>query len=129
MTYLEYIGSAKWRRSPARLGELEASGHRCRACYAADGDEARLEVHHRTYERLGHELIGDLTALCRECHRVITDALRRRRYVSVPPRVVETVALFERPTQLFDPTVGVRCNEYRRTHFAAPDRRSTLVDA
>jgi hypothetical protein len=129
MSYFAYISSARWRWSPARLGELEASGHRCRTCFALDTAAAPLEVHHRTYDRLGRELIGDLTALCRECHSVITDMLLRRRYASIRPRVVNTRPLFERPTPLFDPTVGVRFNEYRRSHFAAPDRGASVVDA
>ncbi|GGI30816.1 hypothetical protein [Bradyrhizobium guangdongense] len=110
MTYLEYIGSYKWRTSAARLAELDASGHRCRTCYASSGEEGVwLEVHHRTYERLGHELVGDLTALCSYCHRVITDAHRRRRYAaSIRPVAVDTVPLFERRTPLFDPTMGFR---------------------
>ena len=29
-----------------------------------------LEVHHRTYERLGEELASDLTVLCNRCHHV-----------------------------------------------------------
>jgi hypothetical protein len=65
VTYLEYIGSAKWRSSLARLGELDAAGYRCRTCFEPGTAEAPLEVHHRTYERFGCELIGDLTALCR----------------------------------------------------------------
>jgi 5-methylcytosine-specific restriction endonuclease McrA len=28
-----------------------------------------LELHHRTYERLGRELITDLELLCEQCHR------------------------------------------------------------
>ncbi|MBR1188549.1 hypothetical protein [Bradyrhizobium sp. AUGA SZCCT0160] len=107
MTYFEYISSNRWRSSTARLAELEAAGHRCRTCYAAD-DEARLEVHHRTYQRLGSELVGDLTALCSYCHHAITDALRRRRYASIRPIVVDTAPLFERPVPLFDPTMGYR---------------------
>ncbi len=88
-----------------------ASGHRCRTCYATGGDGAPLEVHHRTYERLGHELVGDLTALCPGCHRTITDALRRRRYSSIRPSIVDTVPLFERPVPLFDPSAGFRRHE------------------
>lgn len=108
MTYSDYICSSRWRTSAARLGELAASGHRCRTCFAADLDDARLEVHHRTYERFGHELVGDLTALCRECHRVITDTLRRRRYAAIRPLIVDTVPLFERSAPLFDPIAGLR---------------------
>lgn len=103
MNYLEYIGSAKWGKSNARLGELAASGRRCRTCFAPEATGAPLEVHHRTYLRFGHELVGDLTALCRDCHRTITDALRRRRYASILPIIVDTVPLFERPAPLFNP--------------------------
>jgi hypothetical protein len=111
MTYLEYIGSTRWRKSTARLGELQAAGHRCRTCYAADGDDTRLEFHHRTYERLGHELVGDLTALCRYCHYAITDAHRRRRYALIRPVIVDTLPLFERSAPLFDPNAGFRRHE------------------
>jgi hypothetical protein len=51
--YREYIRSSKWKLSAARLGELEAAGHRCRGCFAPGTAEEPLEVHHRTYERLG----------------------------------------------------------------------------
>jgi 5-methylcytosine-specific restriction endonuclease McrA len=79
MNYKSYISSTNWSANPARLAELKAAGFRCRTCN--DGrDQAQLEVHHRTYERLGHEHVGDLTTLCSECHRDITDSLRRRRY-------------------------------------------------
>ncbi|MGJ5208131.1 HNH endonuclease [Bradyrhizobium sp. HKCCYLR20261] len=111
--YREHICSARWRLGDARLGELEAAGHRCRTCYEPGTSEAPLEVHHRTYERFGCEAIGDLTALCRDCHRVITDEIRRRRYVTIRPRIVDTAPLYERQVPLFDPTVGVNFNEYR----------------
>src|SRR5437867_1534862 len=58
--YERYISSAAWQTSPARLAELRASGHRCRLCFASD-QEARLEVHHRTYRRFGCERADDLT--------------------------------------------------------------------
>lgn len=32
-----------------------------------------LEVHHKTYERLGHERDEDLAALCWGCHDAVTD--------------------------------------------------------
>ncbi len=79
MLYESYITTLAWRANPARLAELEASGHRCRVCYAGR-DEAPLEVHHRTYQRLGCEDAGDLTTLCSDCHHLVTDFLRRRRY-------------------------------------------------
>lgn len=79
MLYQTYISSPAWRTSAARRAELAASGHRCRICNAGRGT-ARLEVHHRTYERLGRERVSDLTTLCSDCHRNATEHLRRRRY-------------------------------------------------
>ena len=40
-------------------------GYKCSKC-AVKGE--RLTVHHLTYERLGCELLSDLTPLCRGCH-------------------------------------------------------------
>jgi len=45
------------------------AGGRCQVCNSPDG----LEAHHRTYERLGDELPGDLTCLCRKCHQIFTE--------------------------------------------------------
>jgi hypothetical protein len=83
MNYRSYIQSAAWQASAARLGELALSGFRCRTCNLGRDDVA-LQVHHRTYARLGHEVIDDLTTLCVECHGVITCLLRGRRYATRP---------------------------------------------
>jgi 5-methylcytosine-specific restriction endonuclease McrA len=63
-----------------------------------------LQVHHRTYERLGHEQAGDLTALCANCHRAVTDMLRRRRYSGRLPLFHDTT-IANCMVPLFDPTV------------------------
>ena len=63
MRYSEYLRTAHWER--VRTVALEEAGHACELCGHAD----RLEVHHRTYERLGFERPGDLIALCSDCHR------------------------------------------------------------
>lgn len=84
--YERYLASADWRRSEARLRELSLAAHRCRLC-GRGSPETVLEVHHRSYERLGQELASDLCTLCRECHGLVTAELRRRRYAArpVPP--------------------------------------------
>lgn len=62
--YHTYIQSDAWRK---RANECKRrAGYRCQLCNGTD----RLEAHHRTYERLGREEPGDLTCLCRECHRM-----------------------------------------------------------
>lgn len=63
-SYPEYRASDAYlqRRSEA----LKAAGGICEHC----NEEHPLEVHHRTYERLGNESRWDLIALCRTCHDV-----------------------------------------------------------
>ena len=58
----EYLQSDHWRK--VREAALNRAGHRCQVC---NGTHI-LDVHHRTYERLGREEPGDLTVLCRRCH-------------------------------------------------------------
>jgi hypothetical protein len=63
LSYSDYRRTLHWRRLRRTVREL-AEG-RCQRC---DG-RAPLDVHHRTYERRGRELLEDLEALCRTCHR------------------------------------------------------------
>jgi 5-methylcytosine-specific restriction endonuclease McrA len=62
MTYFAYLRSWCWfwRRKRA----LHRAGYRCERCRGGE----HLDVHHRTYERLGRELDEDLEVLCRDCH-------------------------------------------------------------
>lgn len=60
--YVTYLASGHWRDT--REAALERAGRRCQLCNGAK----RLDVHHRTYERVGAEHPGDLTVLCRGCH-------------------------------------------------------------
>jgi hypothetical protein len=62
MPYADYLKTSHWWW--ARTVALRSAGYRCQLC---NSDES-LNVHHRTYERRGEELPGDLTVLCRECH-------------------------------------------------------------
>jgi len=101
MDYVTYITSAAWRSNPARQRELAAANFACRLCPNAAAIGARIEVHHRTYERLGHELDGDLIALCSECHLGVTSMLRARRYAaSSIPEATDTWVQLVKP--LFD---------------------------
>jgi 5-methylcytosine-specific restriction endonuclease McrA len=110
MNYHDYIASRTWRQNPARLAELEAAGFRCRICND-DGEASALEVHHRTYANLGHELPSDLTTLCRTCHRVVTDHLRRLRYANRATAHADIRQAFERPFRLVDSTFkeNIKC--------------------
>jgi hypothetical protein len=65
MPYEEYLRTPEWRRT--RAAALWCAGYSCSLDVThTDG----LEVHHRTYEHLGAELIADLIVLCHSCHRL-----------------------------------------------------------
>ena len=67
LTYSEYIKSDGWKIR--RLRALALAENRCQVCNSPN----RPEVHHRTYERLGHERDMDLTVLCHDCHKLFHD--------------------------------------------------------
>jgi len=71
--YAAYLRSPQWRATRERT--LRLRGRRCEAC----GSRHRLDVHHRTYVRLGRETEDDLRVLCRHCHETAHDAAKARR--------------------------------------------------
>jgi hypothetical protein len=62
MSYEQYLRTDHWLK--VRDAAIERANRRCALC----NSEVNLHVHHRTYERLGRELPGDLTVLCSACH-------------------------------------------------------------
>lgn len=60
--YETYLARPHWQE--VRRRALNRAGHRCQLC---NGDDT-LNVHHRTYDRIGAEDDADLTVLCRTCH-------------------------------------------------------------
>jgi hypothetical protein len=62
MPYADYLETPEW--FTVRMTALAVAGGRCEVC----NTEAPLDVHHRTYDRLGEEVLEDLSVLCRECH-------------------------------------------------------------
>jgi 5-methylcytosine-specific restriction endonuclease McrA len=63
MEYADYITSELWQITAA---EAKARAHhQCMLC----PETRALEVHHRSYARLGHERPEDLVVLCWWCHR------------------------------------------------------------
>ncbi len=61
--YARYLRSPQWKHMRALAHEHY--GSRCILCGSMD---TTLDVHHRTYARLGCERLADLTILCRGCH-------------------------------------------------------------
>jgi 5-methylcytosine-specific restriction endonuclease McrA len=93
MDYRKHMASQQWRSGTARLGELHAAESKCRICFAEASPGSPLEVHHRTYENFGNERSADLTTLCRDCHREVTNFLRARKYSSVVPKRADVIDL------------------------------------
>ena len=60
--YATYMGSAEWIAK--RNLVLRRDGFVCKLC----GSAKNLDVHHITYENLGHEKLDELITLCRDCH-------------------------------------------------------------
>ena len=76
MKYYEYIRSEAWQRkrkefySSKMYKQLRGSGKW--SCYCCARSDISLDLHHRTYKRLGNENIAiDLIPVCRECHTKI----------------------------------------------------------
>jgi hypothetical protein len=65
MPYRKYLRTPEWRRT--RAAALLRAGQCCSLDVTHTTD---LDVHHRTYERLGCELATDLVVLCRPCHAI-----------------------------------------------------------
>ncbi len=71
--YVAYINSPEWRAVRQRYFQSRLYKGRCAGCGATG---VTLDVHHRTYRRLGHEWLGDLIAVCRRCHDTIHNMQR-----------------------------------------------------
>ena len=63
MDYETYLWSREWKQ---RANEAkQRAGWQCALCE----ETKSLEVHHRTYQRVGRERPSDLVVLCWRCHR------------------------------------------------------------
>jgi len=78
--YHAYINSPAWALK--RKQKLRQTRSMCERCPASGHRRRATHVHHLTYERLGHELLTDLEALCNDCHADLhpehADELRRQ---------------------------------------------------
>lgn len=87
--YLAFINSPQWRTYRAAWWAEYDRRHPIRTCYCCGRPQSQLkrslELHHRTYERLGHEEYDDLVPVCgpksvggNGCHNWITRQWRQR---------------------------------------------------
>lgn len=60
--YAAYIACPEWAKLRAKV--LERDRFICQGC-----GERAVQAHHKTYERIGYELLMDLIAVCESCHK------------------------------------------------------------
>jgi 5-methylcytosine-specific restriction endonuclease McrA len=85
-SYQIYLASAAWK---VRRGLVLARAHgRCERCRV----RVATQVHHLTYARFGHERLGDLQALCADCHAAADNERRDRNAADVWWRRVDGFA-------------------------------------
>jgi cytochrome c len=64
LEYQDYVrNNTSWKSIRAKAHKRQRD---CLCC----GSREELDIHHKTYERLGHEKVTDLQVLCRDCHYV-----------------------------------------------------------
>ena len=75
MNYYNYIQSDKWQEKrkqyySSKMNKLFSmkSVWKCICCLKSG---IPLDLHHRTYKRLGNEKLSDLVTVCRKCHEMI----------------------------------------------------------
>lgn len=74
--YKAYLESDAWKRT--RKHAIEGARGACQLCDA----NGRIDVHHRTYDRVGDERLSDLIVLCRRCHERFHGILPTPNFVS-----------------------------------------------
>ena len=73
MPYPQYLLTEHWRKT--RSEAILRAGSKCQVC----SRPKKLEAHHRTYDRVGHERPEDVTVLCSECHDLFHNNSRLKR--------------------------------------------------
>jgi hypothetical protein len=66
--YAKYLNSDAWLKDK-RPKILKRDKHRCTKCGSYGSLKSPLQVHHKSYKRVGFESEENLTTLCRACHQ------------------------------------------------------------
>lgn len=101
--YAAYVSSAAWRA--VRRGWVEEYRLRngaepvCEVCAGA-WRLAADDLHHHTYDRLTEEAFEDLAPLCRRCHDLVHDTIRRSPHWARMRDVAASTKVIERLRRL-----------------------------
>lgn len=72
IVYSKYIVSESWKNFTKRF--YKKNKKECASC----SGKTEIDIHHMTYERLGHELMEDVVALCNDCHFSFHERMKER---------------------------------------------------
>jgi len=97
-TYAEYLASDKWKSFKTKY---RASGRsrRCDICH-----KKPIQLHHKTYARLGEELLDDVVPLCRDCHKNVHGFLANKKWPveNTPHAIKALIKLARKPVAKID---------------------------
>lgn len=83
VSYDDYLDTKHW--AAKRADTLRRRAYKCQTCSST----GQLNVHHNTYENVGHEKTNDLYVMCVPCHNLLHTA-------SWAPKSPDTVYLEKR---------------------------------
>jgi hypothetical protein len=66
--YAKYLKSPIWENTKNKFYKSKYNKNKCYICEKKD---VSLDLHHKTYERVGYERLTDLVQVCRSCHKNI----------------------------------------------------------
>lgn len=69
-SYRDYLNSELWKNNRRRFLESGFFNGKCKICHCRS---SRIEIHHRSYKRIGQEMLIDMIGVCPECHEAIHD--------------------------------------------------------
>jgi 5-methylcytosine-specific restriction endonuclease McrA len=72
--YQDYLRSEHWQDVKRRFRASKLHHAGCYVCGSAEN----LNLHHKTYKRLGNERLTDLIYLCKPCHSYVHLLLKER---------------------------------------------------
>lgn len=125
MPYPAYLQSKHWQRQ-RREARSRANDH-CQVCNSG----VQLEVHHRTYDRLGCELPTDLFVLCYDCHDLFSKngKLAKEPVAEDLPRIVDTTLHHDAATDdedlLSSSSEPTEPEQRKNEHVEIPDSPSS----
>lgn len=75
--YKRYLRTKNWQK--LRFKVLKRSGGKCERCGYQPYKRGGLQIHHLSYDRVGHESLEDLIAICPRCHMEIHKITGKRK--------------------------------------------------